>query len=63
MKQQKQEKRDKQFEEVTKSLVEITAEMKSKTCASILTQVLKVAQDNETKKKLEAKLIELALQI
>ena len=63
LKQQKQEKREKQFEQVTKSLADITAEIKSKTRASVLRQALKVAQDDETKKKLEAKLIELALQI
>ena len=60
-KQQNHETRERQFEEVTKSLVSISSEMHTKSRVSTITQALKVETGDEVKKKLEAKLTEVSL--
>ena len=60
-KKQRHETRERQFEEVRKSLATVSSEMHKKMRVSTIMQALKVATDDEVKNKLEAKLIEIAL--
>ena len=54
-KQQRHDTREKQFEEIMKSLASVSSEMHTKMRISAITETLKVATDDEVKKKLEAK--------
>ena len=62
-KQRRHDTRERQFDDFSKSLASVLAEMQKKTRTSVLMQALKVAADPEVKKKLAAKLIEIALEI
>ena len=55
--------RERQLEDFSKSIASVSVETRDKTRASVLMQALKVEEDPEVKKKLSAKLIELALEI
>ena len=59
----REEGRDAQLQEMQKSTREISAAAKRQNSASIIVQALKVTTDVAQKEKLQAKLIEMALEL
>ena len=59
----REEGRDAQLQEMQKSMREISAAVKRQNSASIIVQALKVTTDVAQKEKLQAKLIEMALEL
>ena len=60
---QREDGRDAQLQEMQKSMMEISATVKRRNSASIIVQALKVTTDVAQKEKLQAKLVEMALEL
>ena len=63
LKQQRMEKRDKQFQEISESLASVSSRIQTKTRIAAIKEASKVVTQKDVKQKLKAKLIEIAMEI